>query len=876
LQSEPPAHRARGRSRVHDAAAFAAVTCAYVAAGKLGLTLAFVHASATAVWPPTGIAIASLLLFGLRLWPAMLAGAFLVNVSNGGALPTSLGIAVGNTLEAIVAVMLTRRVAGGLEVFDRARNLFRFVFAAGILAAPISATIGVTSLVLGGEAVWSRYGSIWLTWWLGDVVGAVVVTPVLVLWARQPRITWRPRRAIEGALVVVAVIVTAILVFGGGAALSRHHFPVGFLCIPFCLWAAFRFGPREAATSVVVLAVIALWGTVHGFGPFAGGSDHRAIALLQVFVGVVSVTVLAVGTLVAERRTAERDVRQLNEVLEARVRERTALLESSNRELVSEIGERRRAEHERERSEARLLEAQGVAHIGSWEWDITADRVWWSDELYRIYGMSPGSTPDASYESFLGRVHEDDRVLVDGNIRRAAETGQPFSFDHRLILPDGTVKWVSARGQVVRDASGRAIRMLGTGQDITEWKRIERERSELSREQAARQEAEQANRLKDEFLATLSHELRTPLNAIIGWLQILNGRALDPSTRHTLDVIDRNAASLRRLIEDVLDVSAIVSGKLRLAPQPFDLRTAVQAAVDSIRPAAAARSIQLESRMSSKDLPVLGDAQRLQQAVTNVVANAVKFTPDGGRIRVEMIRLHDLAVLRVTDTGVGIAPDVLPHVFDRFRQGDSSVTRAHGGLGLGLAIVRHLVNLHGGTVHADSRGEGHGSTFTVRLPLIASEAADSAGGRPGILTAPPATLAGLHVLAVDDDADARELVVAGLSSAGALVTTAGSPEDAIRDAERAKPDLLVLDIAMPGHDGYTLLQELRARGIDVPAVALTAHVGREERRRALAAGFAEHVAKPFNLSHLTELLARLSREARLPSGAVTPRHDAKR
>jgi CheY-like chemotaxis protein len=418
--------------------------------------------------------------------------------------------------------------------------------------------------------------------------------------------------------------------------------------------------------------------------------------------------------------------------------------------------------------------------------------------------------------------------------------------------------------------------MLGTGQDVTEWKRLERERSELSREQAARQQAEEANRLKDEFLATLSHELRTPLNAIIGWLQILNSRAIDPATRHTLDVIDRNAASLRRLIEDVLDVSAIVSGKLRLTLQPLDFRAAVRAAIDSIRPAAAVRSIDVESRVCSKDLPVLGDAQRLQQVVTNLLANAVKFTPEGGRIRVENMRHHDVAMLRVTDTGAGIPPEVLPHVFEQFRQGDSSATRAHGGLGLGLAIVRHLVNLHGGTVRADSRGEGHGATFTVRLPLIATETAGRAGEKPGVATIPSAQLTGLHILAVDDDSDARELIVAGLATAGAHVTAAASGPEAIREVERVTPDLLLLDIAMPGQDGYALLRELRGRGVDAPAVALTAHVGRDERLRALAAGFAEHVPKPFNLSELTGLLARLCREARLASGVFPRTHDANR
>ena len=846
-------------SRLRDLAIFPAVAVAYIIGGKLGLSLAFVNASATAVWPCTGIAIAALLLFGVRVWPAILAGAFIVNVTTTGSIPTSLAVAAGNTLEALVAAILTERYAGGNRAFDRAATLFRFVVIAGLVATPVSATIGVSALALGGEAEWSRYASIWLTWWLGDAVGAFVVTPVIVLWARPLRISRSVKGALEQVLLFACVFMVGSAVFGGRLTVSSSHLPIGFLCIPILLWAAFRFGPRAAATSTVVLGIVALWGTVHGFGPYAGGSEHRAIALLQAFVGTVAVMVLAVGTLVAERREAEASVRRLNEVLEERVLDRTARLESSNRELVTEIAERRRAEHERERTEARLLEAQAVARIGSWEWDVLDNRIWWSDELYRIFGVAPSASFDASYESFIGRVHPDDRSLVDASVRDAIATGRPFAFEHRLETADGTIKWVAARGHVTRDAEGRARRMSGTGQDITEWKRLEQERSELFREQAARQQAEEANRLKDEFLATLSHELRTPLNAIIGWLQILGARTADPAIRQTLEILDRNAAALRRLIEDVLDVSAIVSGKLRLTVQPVDFVSTVHTAVESMRPAAAARRIRVVSLSSPAELHVSGDPQRLQQVVTNLMANAIKFTEEGGEIRVELTRQGDAALLRVSDSGIGIRAEVLPYVFEQFRQGDSSATRRHGGLGLGLAIVRHVVHLHGGTVAADSDGEGHGATFAVRLPL--GRAPARAGHqrddqRMELLSGN--ALAGVHVLAVDDDEDARQLLVAGLSAAGSHVHAAASVREALRVVDGRLPNVVLIDIAMPGEDGYTLLHELQARGVDLPAVALTAHAGPDERSRALSAGFAAHLEKPFSMSALVSLVARLA------------------
>ncbi|HET7339850.1 MAG TPA: PAS domain S-box protein [Methylomirabilota bacterium] len=399
--------------------------------------------------------------------------------------------------------------------------------------------------------------------------------------------------------------------------------------------------------------------------------------------------------------------------------------------------------------------------------------------------------------------------------------------------------------------------------DISERKQAEAERLDLIREQAARAEAEAANRMKDEFLIVLSHELRTPLNAILGWTRLLRDRRLPPEKReNALDVIERNTRTQVQLIEDLLDVSRIVSGKLQIEMRTVDLVRTVDAALDVIRPAATAKGVRLEARLEPMSGPVLGDPDRLQQVVWNLLSNAVKFTPAGGAVSVRLQRVANRAEVIVTDSGKGIAPEFLPHVFDRFRQADSTTTRAHGGLGLGLSIVHHLVELHGGTVSADSAGEGRGATFTVRLPLQTDPyqvGAEPAGARP------LQSLAGVRVLVVDDQPDERQLFAVVLEEYDASVQTAGSLGEALKTLAGWRPDVLVTDIAMPDQDGYELLRAVRAlgpqHGGDVPAVAVTAHARVEDRDRALAAGFQLYVSKPIEPDRLVELVARLSGRA---------------
>lgn len=386
---------------------------------------------------------------------------------------------------------------------------------------------------------------------------------------------------------------------------------------------------------------------------------------------------------------------------------------------------------------------------------------------------------------------------------------------------------------------------------------------------------EQASRAKDEFLATVSHELRTPLNAMMGWTTMLRTGGLDQhATAHALEVVERNARSQAQLIEDLLDVSRIISGKMRLDVQPLSIAQVVRAAVDVVQPAADAKDVRLEVLLDSQAGPVLGDSGRLQQVVWNLLSNAIKFTPDGGCVKTLLQRVDSQLEIIVSDTGQGIAPEFLPYVFDRFQQADGALTRKHGGMGLGLAIVRHLVELHGGTVSASSGGQNQGSTFTVKLPLMvrntASREAYSSKRKQVVAQSEIAfdsapRLEGLNLLVVEDEPDARELISMIFRVHKAEVRGVASPEEAMNLLGEWTPDVLVSDIEMPGEDGYSLIRKIRAseanRGTRMPAVALTAHARVDDRMRALSAGYDAHVAKPVEPAELVMVIAGLARRS---------------
>ena len=450
-----------------------------------------------------------------------------------------------------------------------------------------------------------------------------------------------------------------------------------------------------------------------------------------------------------------------------------------------------------------------------------------------------------------------------------AVAGEKFDAELPYFVADGSQRMVRLIVLPIKDETDRVVFLASTGSDITDLKRAESQRDDLLQaERAARTAAERASLLKDEFLATLSHELRSPLNGILGWSQIMQkDKANTEIIAQGLEVIERSARAQAEIIEDLLDMSRIISGKVRLDVQRIDLSSAVQAAVETARPAAEAKGVRLQAVIDPLNgLWVSGDVNRLQQVLWNLLSNAVKFTPRGGRVQVLLERIDSHLEISVIDTGEGIKPEFLPYVFDRFRQADASTTRRHGGLGLGLSIVRQLVELHGGSVAVKSNGPGHGSTFIVSLPLTVvhgypeteAERRHPRTASTGV-TSVAVEIKGVRVLVVDDEMDARALLKRMLEDCQAVVTVAQSADEAIELLRSAKFDVLVSDIGMPGEDGYSLIKRVRSLGAavggDIPAIALTAYARGEDRIRAVAAGFQMHIAKPVETVELITMIA---------------------
>jgi PAS domain S-box-containing protein len=468
-----------------------------------------------------------------------------------------------------------------------------------------------------------------------------------------------------------------------------------------------------------------------------------------------------------------------------------------------------------------------------------------------------------------------DNVVADTNFLRghvAAREGLHGAFGFPIKLGEDVLGVVEFFSPEVRQPDDELLKLVaGIGGQIgqfTERKRAEERLAELlDSERAARNEAERANRLKDEFLATLSHELRTPLNAVIGWARMLQSGRLDQdSAAHALEVIERNAWAQKQIIEDILDVSRVITGKLQLNLTPVDLVTIVDAALDAVRPAMEAKEIKIETFIDSSLRLVSGDPDRLQQVVWNVLSNAAKFTPAGGKVEIAVGQNNAHAEIKVKDTGPGIDPTFLPHVFERFRQADGSTTRTHGGLGLGLAIVRHLVELHGGTIGVHNRNDGPGAVFTIRLPLpsgeLRAESLTTAASIFKELQPEPPGLQGLRILIVDDETDALDLISMELTQHGARVTGVTSAEEALRALSQETFDVLISDIGMPQMDGYDLIRQIRKQedGTQkpIPAVALTAYARVQDRMRAILAGYSTHVAKPVEANELVTVVASLA------------------
>ncbi len=556
------------------------------------------------------------------------------------------------------------------------------------------------------------------------------------------------------------------------------------------------------------------------------------------------------------------------------VRSLTRLAETADdlaRDLEAARQARELALRARRACDAQLAAIVDQGAVGIAQTDLHGRFVLVNERYCDLVGRAPGEVRDLS---LADTVHAEDRPRAVAALRGLTVHAPEAAFETHHTRPDGSLGWVDVSLSLARDAGeARSVAIVAldaTGRHAAE--EVARagalERSELlARERKARQEAEAASQAKDEFLAVVSHELRTPLNTLRLWAGVLRNGPRDAQTiARAVDTIDRSAILQARLIEDLLDVSRIVSGRFRLAIERVDPAAIIEAAIETVRAAAGNRTITLTAALDPAAGPVLGDATRLQQVVWNLLSNAVRFTPAGGRVTVVLRRAGAEAEVTVTDTGRGMAPALLPRVFDRFRQGESGTMRSHGGLGLGLSIARQIVELHGGTIRAESPGEGRGATFTVRLPLAGAEAIRPGPALPRARPSgrdPAATrrLENVDVLIVDDDAETREVLKVALGFEGARVTTAPSVAAAVAAIEQRWPDVLVSDIGMPGEDGYDLIRRVRRleamRGRHLPAIALTAYAAAEDRRRTLRAGYDSHVAKPVEASAFAPLIASL-------------------
>ncbi len=674
-------------SRLRWFALLVVLTGIYVLAGRVGLEFfGLLNPSASAVWPPTGVAIAALLVFGFRAAPAVFVGAFLVNLLTAGTFLTSLGIAAGNTLEGVVAAYLVGRFANGRNVFDRARDIFKFAALAGLASTALSATIGVSILMAAGQAEPAQLGAVWLTWWLGDVAGAILFTPLLVLWYREPGFADTAKRALEALLLFATVAAVTSLVFFQ-PLLARY--PLAFLCLPPLAWAAFRFRPRAVAATVAAMSAIATWATATGNGPFVMATANESLLVLQAFTATIAMSALVIAALVQER----------------------------------------------------------------------------------------------------------------------------------IAL--------------------------------------------LQRERAALAEAEAALRASDVFLAMLSHELRNPLSAIAAASAVLDHPRMSPDAAIRAGrIIKRQTAHFTRLIDDLLDVARATAGKMALQRGPMNLAESVTSAIQSTT-----NSHRSLPRVQLQLGPVWvdADADRVTQIITNLLHNAIKHTGQDGTIRIETREEDEHGVLEVADTGSGIAPELLPRVFDLFTQGAQGIDRAKGGLGIGLTLVRRLTDMHKGTVTAHSDGPGRGSRFVVRLPRTAAPAAGAQAQRA--TAAASAAARTYRILIVEDNADARESLRIILESAGHEILEAADGETAVEYALKLDPSVALIDIGLPGIDGCEVAQRIRAIKNGIRLIALTGYGREEDRKRSHQAGFDAHLLKPVVVQTLLETMDGLLTNARSRSRA---------
>ncbi|MDP3941131.1 MAG: MASE1 domain-containing protein [bacterium] len=643
--------------RVRSFVGVAILVAFYFFAGKAGLTLASVNPSATIFWPPTGIAIGCLLLLGIRLWPAVFLGAFLVNITTAGSIFTTLGIATGNTLEAVIAVTLINRYANGRNTLETPGNLFRFFILAGVVSTAVSAFIGVSSLSLIGFAKWSDFQEVFLTWWLGDMGGALLVAPLIISWFNRPRFNFHLRHISEIAVVFFLLLLTTFVIFGGFLPLSVSNYSVDFLAVPFFLWIAFRFNQREVATALFLFAEIAVWGTLQGFGPFAkGASVGDSLLLLQAYLNVRAATMLMLSSVVIMHRNTEELARKSEEQY------KTLVEMSPDAIVVMDL-----------QTNITMLNKQAVSLVGF-------------ENAEEVLGKTAFSF-----------IAPEDHQRTRENLAKLATVRRLTGIEYTIVRKDGTRFIASTSASVLVDQRGNPQGIIVVVRDVTHEKELDR--------------------MKDEFISVASHELRTPMAAIKGYLSmILSGRygQISGDLQKPLVTVALSTDRLIQLVNDILSISRIETKRLKLTLTLFPLASVVDDIGSNLVPILRGKHLGFHNGVE-KNVRVQADPQKVGQILTNLVGNALKFTDTGG-ISIASTEENERIVVLITDTGVGISKENQEKLFRKFQQVSSQQAGRPAGTGLGLYISRELAKAMGGDVWLVSSEVGKGSTFAVSLP----------------------------------------------------------------------------------------------------------------------------------------------------------------
>ena len=837
------------------------VAILYSAVATLSLRLAFANTNASPVWPPSGIALAAVLLFGYRAWLGITLGAVLANIITfvgnqagdiGAIAAVSAVIGIGNTLEALVGRWLLDRCGGASCLFTRPQDVFRFT-AMALLASLVSAGIGPTAISLAGLAPSAGYGTIWFTWWLGDAAAILLVAPFLITWSLQPRPNWAPRQRIEAGLLLVSLAVVMYVVFGGWLLHPEGHYPLTFVPLPWLVWAAFRFGPREAATAAVVTSGIAVWLTSNGLGPFSAVTVNESLLLLQAFIGVVTVTILTMAAVVAEGRDARARLRTAHDTLETQVEQRTRVLWGVNERLQAEIEERRRVEEVLRESESRYrLLADNVSDL-IFVYDLRLRPLYISPSVTRLRGYS---VEEAMAQPLSERLTPASAAVAMQALADAVAhphgPPHPVTLELELTRKDGTTVWTETKMSFVRDAQWQPTAIIGVARDITERKRAEAQRATLEGQLLQHRKLEAVGRLA----AGIAHDFNNLLTIIGGRSQLaLMQLARTDSVRPHLELIRTATNRAARVVQQLLAFSR----KQILRPAVLDLNTVIEDMLDMLRQLIG-EDIELAFNAAPALNRVRADVSQLEQVILNLAANARDAMPDGGQWTIETANVvvddHDperpLGVpagayvrLTVNDTGVGMTEATRARLFEPF----FTTKPVAQGTGLGLATVYGIVQQSAGHITVDSE-LGRGTTFTIYLPQahgsleIGEEGPEAAASRGGTET----------VLLVEDEEDVRNVTREILESLGYTVLVASRPREAMRIADQhpGPIHLMLTDVVMPETNGRRLAVHVTSRRHDMKVLYMSGYTNDAIVHHGVVEPGIRLLHKPFSRQRLAD------------------------